>query len=160
MLSNLVLICAIFISGSSFAGEPIVLTPVLVDRAQKFLEEKYNMPKAVYKEYRKTMLASELITNVVLAHESGKSVDFIINFVKNYNKPIIYKEGKTLQATDMLMTAIIYSKESGKSFDEILTLSQDGDPKKMMELEKTLKIDPKRFTSLLIDFKSKFGVTP
>lgn len=160
MLRIIALFCSILISLNLLAEESISLTPVLVDRTQKFLESKYNISKDDYKQYRKSMRASELITDAVLAHESGKSLDFVINFVKKYNKPIIYKEGKELQATVMLMTAIIYSKESGKTVDEILTLSQDGDPKKMMELEKTLKIEPKRFSELLIDLKGKFVVSP
>jgi len=160
MLRIIALFCSIFISLNLLAEESISLTPVLIDRAQKFLENKYNLSKVDYKMYRKSMRASELITNVVLANESGKSLDFVINFVKKYNKPVIYKEGKELQATVMLMTAIIYSKESGKTVDEILTLSQDGDPKKMMELEKTLKIEPKRFSELLLDLKGKFVVSP
>ena len=160
MLRIIALFCSIFISVNLLAQNSISLTPVLVDRAQKFLESKYNISKEDYKKYRKSMPASELITDVVLAQESGKSLDFVINFVKKYNKPIIYKEGKELQATVMFMTAIVYSKESGKSIDEILNLSQDGDPKKMMELEKTLKIDPKRFSELLIELKGKFGVNP
>jgi hypothetical protein len=160
MLRIIALFCCILLSGNLLAEQSISLTPVLVDRAQKFLESSYNMSKEEYKTYRKTMPASVLITNVVLAHELGKNLDFVINFVKKYNKPVIYKEGKELQATVMLMTAVIYSKESGKSVDEILNLSQDGDPKKMMELEKTLKIDPKRFSELLIELKGKFGVNP
>jgi hypothetical protein len=160
MLRIIALFCSIFISLNLLAEESISLTPVLIDRTQKFLENKYNMSKEDYKMYRKSMRASELITDVVLARESGKSLDFVINFVKKYNKPVIYKEGKELQATVMLMTAIIYSKESGKTVDEILTLSQDGDPKKMMELEKTLKIEPNHFSELLLDLKGKFVVSP
>jgi hypothetical protein len=160
MLRIIALFCCVLLSGNLLAEQSINLTPVLIDRTQKFLESKYNMSKEDYKKYRKSMAASELITDVVLAQESGKDLDFVISFVKKYNKPIIYKEGKELQATVMYMTAIVYSKESGKSIDEILNLSQDGDPKKMMELEKTLKIDPKRFSELLIDLKGKFVVNP